>query len=351
MAAAPTIETWSKGTDLRDDASGLYRWPPTCFNPPEQEEFISVTNVLDATFGSELIFVHNWAIADYVRELTQASIDGKSAVMWVGYDDQGNVTEDAELAVKFIQEEDDPIKLLLQPHYIKNAGFRKMRMYADRGSTVHDCLEAYSIGMPSPGSYKEIEDFVESLIVTNKRTCTPEYVVPYAVGLYQFLAEHLPIVSISETAGFNWTLRYAGTLDMRCQLPKVAEGVNFIVDCKTSKETRTSHWFQQAAYSRFEMIGVKGTDKLVEMLPIDRAAVLLIQPNSYKLMLPPEDDPNLEMAWQGFCHATACWHLLERYGRAKTLKPPTIARPTKRQVRGSKFEPKPCPFKIEGIDE
>lgn len=350
MSAAPlTTEHWSTGTDLRDDASGLYKWPPATFNPSAQEEFISVTNVLDATFGSDLIFVHNWAIASYVEELTQASVDGQSAVMWVGYDDQGEVTEDAEQAVKFIQEEGDPIKLLLQPHYIKNAGFRKMRMYADRGSTIHDCLEAYSIGMPSPGSYKEIQEYVADLIVCNKRTCTPEYVTPYAVGLYQFLAEHLPVVSISETAGFNWTLRYAGTLDMRCQLPKIDASAHFLVDCKTSKEARLSHWFQQAAYKKFEYVGIKKTDRLVEMPAVDRAAILLVQPNSYKLVQPPEDDRDLEIAWQGFCHAIAAWHILERYGRAASLKPPTVPRPTKRQVRG-RFEPKPCPFKIEGVD-
>lgn len=342
MSAAPAPDTslnapWSKGTDLRQDDIGVYTWPHPAIDSPTREHFVSVTTVLDAVCGSELIFVHNWWVANAANKLMELHKEGKKALRWEELTDQqtGEVT--------WQQTEVEPASLLCDPHWLKNEGHRMMRIAADRGSTAHDLLQMYGLGMPLPEGQKETAEWCEMTITSLKRSCSVDEALPYCLSLADWLAEEKPEILLCEAPVFNREYGYAGTLDL------VMRWRNRIwtADLKTAKQTRKSHAMQTAAYKHAGFYGIQGTAFEGEIPASDGTLILLCQPGG----VTPREWQDPPLAFESFIHGLMTWSYLNSDELAVTIQKPTAAMPTAERVQRATLGSTPirkaireCPF-------
>lgn len=140
---------------------------------------------------------------------------------------------------------------------IKSAPFKQRDKKADLGTAVHEALEAYLKGVPA-------DDLLN-------RLGTEE--VGYFYGLMDFLDAVSPEVISVESTVFSKVYGYAGTADIIA----VVDGVQTIIDAKTSKDVYTSHGAQIAAYARAELIVVN--DKLEPFRGAEQGIVVCVNPD------------------------------------------------------------------------
>ena len=140
----------------------------------------------------------------------------------------------------------DAIKLL------KGSPYSKRDAAGDRGSAIHAALEAVVKDTPLPEGLTEDED-----------AC--------AAAAMGFLGELGGTFLATELIVFNFTVGYAGTLDLwHC----ADDGTTSIIDWKSSKAVYPDHGVQQAAYANCEycLLGATGKEdswegKLIQWKP------------------------------------------------------------------------------------
>jgi hypothetical protein len=148
------------------------------------------------------------------------------------------------------------------------AGFpdRRRNSSANLGSTIHAAAEAISKGEPL-------------------REDIPENAKPYLVGFEKFVTDFGPRYLYTETAVFNRTFGYAGTLDSIVRIGRTA----WVLDTKTGNRIYPDTALQLAAYARCEFIGREGGEE-VAMPPIKKGGILHLFPNGYSLVPVRIDD-------------------------------------------------------------
>ena len=120
----------------------------------------------------------------------------------------------------------DAIKLL------KGSPYSKRDAAGDRGSAIHAALEAVVDDTPLPDGLTEDED-----------AC--------AAAAMGFLGELGGTFLATELIVFNFTVGYAGTLDL---WHLADDGTTSIIDYKSSKAVYPDHGVQQAAYANAEWV-------------------------------------------------------------------------------------------------
>ena len=131
----------------------------------------------------------------------------------------------------------DALKLL------KGSPYSKRDAAGDRGSAIHAAIEAVVDDTPLPEGLTEDED-----------AC--------AAAAMGFLGELGGTVLATEMIVFNFTVGYAGTLDL---WHLAEDGTTSIIDWKSSKGIYPDHGVQQAAYANAEWVllaaGTTGKDE------------------------------------------------------------------------------------------
>lgn len=111
----------------------------------------------------------------------------------------------------------------------------------------------------------------------------------YVNGFMQFVKDKKPKFLLTETAVFNRTHRYAGTLDIVCKIGRTV----YVVDTKTGNRVYPEVALQLAAYKNGEFVGREGGDT-VSLPNISKGAVLHLKPNDYSLIPARVDDEVFE---------------------------------------------------------
>lgn len=289
---------WSSGTDLRK--AGVYVWPPHMVEAKRRRRYVSVTRVLDDMVAGSLIHVHNWYVAKGAVDLFAAFQRGDPVYKWSGQKEEAWVAE--QIAAS---------DLLNDPHYMKNEGFRQMRIAAARGTLVHDVYGL--IGFQQPEFHRrDILDYAKGQIVDKHLACTIDQAKPYIQSFVNWWDKFRPVVKVGESAVFSNRYRYAGTFDGIWEMDEE----DSIWDIKTSKDAKPSHAMQLAAYKFSDVMAVRGT---LERIPMPHA------PGNLKNLLVGENGcvvkqwRNPEKWFAAFTHLLPPWFLLAQRDKAERL--------------------------------
>lgn len=298
---------WTKGTQLRDK-DGIYRG----LGPGAHLRYPSVTRIIDGLDGMDMIFVHGSYIADYVRELVHLAKEKKPVEIWDCQVDAR--TGEKRWYLIEVQAKD----ALCDKKHISHEGHRRLRKDADRGSVIHELVSQWC-----DGSGLEIADlpgWLEMTICEEKRSCSVSEVLPYAVSALHWLDKHKPKCIHVDSPVYHdgckgecpdgWGL-YAGTLDFIGELG----GRLWLMDFKTSPQSKRAHAMQLAAYRHARWIGLKGSDKRIPMVRVEGVMSVLIQPDK----VTPRDWSSTEDWFKAFRHAAKAFQRLDGSMNVQTL--------------------------------
>lgn len=189
---------------------------------------------------------------------------------------------------------------------VKRCRFRASAEASARGSDVHRVAESINLGTP-----------IEA----------PEGTQPYVDQYMRFLDDHAPTFEAAETAVYNVTYHYAGTLDAIVNV----DGARYVLDMKTTAKppgggARPPYpdvALQLAAYGHAEVVGLDPLrettgsgrryylfDETLDTHPmpeIEGALALVVSPYDYQLVAVRYD----EETWRSFlyCREVARWQL------------------------------------------
>lgn len=216
------------------------------------------------------------------------ALDKPALVYWAA-DETAKAAIDFERTWKAILEEqgrDEALKFLGGARYRRPKG---MRSATELGTVVHAVCEEYAL----TGQRPEVDDEV----------------LPFLDQFDAWLNEFQPSYQATEVCVYHPTYGYAGTADAFLTI----DGVRFIVDYKTSRETHTKGGklrkpypdqvgLQLAAYAHAEMAAVWRPRRMEEKF---RARYYLLGPGEQEMAVPvPEVDAGLAIQiTPGFCHA------------------------------------------------
>lgn len=212
-----------------------------------------------------------WSVTTILKVLNKPALPSWSAKMVAEYV-ANEFTFIAELMEKGMS--DEAVQLM------KGAPWRKKEAAASLGTTVHQAVEAYCMGV----------DFLD--------TAADSHVHHFQRWLEAFK----PKVLETEVTVFNKKYNYAGTLDLLVELePNV-----WCVDVKSGSGVYPEFAMQVAAYANGEFIGRHdGTeDKMPE---VTRGAILHLRPNGYKF-IPVDISPPV---YRSFLHCRELFRFVE----------------------------------------
>jgi len=151
---------------------------------------------------------------------------------------------------------------------------------ADRGSVVHDFIEAVDNG------------------ATPNFDGLPENVKPYVNAFMSFRKDLEPKLVLNECRIVNFTLGYAGRLDRVYEI----KGVNVLADFKTSKDYYPEMGLQLAAYKHAEFTFKQAGSSPTPMVKVDKTMIVLLdQKGNYTLKMvdePIEVFLHLKKVWE-----------------------------------------------------
>jgi len=124
---------------------------------------------------------------------------------------------------------------------LKRAPYRNMSSAGDRGTKVHEAVEAWINGDNEPTA--PVIDDLDLL--------------PYVAGAIQYMNDHVERVWYAEPQLFNRTYQYAGSADLIAELNT---NKTAIIDWKTSKNVYAEHALQLVAYANAEFIAHEGDE-------------------------------------------------------------------------------------------
>lgn len=173
--------------------------------------------------------------------------------------------------------------------YLKNAATRHTEKAASLGDTVHNIVEALSLG---------------------DNPAVPDEVAGYVDGWHQFVADFSPKFIRAEATCFGFVeghageLGYAGTTDFIASI----NGLTVIGDYKTGRSIHTEAALQLSALAHSRFIADEQHAELSAMPDIDGGVVLHLTANGYVLY--PVDifgEP-----WETFSHLRRIWGFHQR---------------------------------------
>lgn len=131
--------------------------------------------------------------------------------------------------------ESDPADAI---RWLKGSPYASRDKAADIGTHVHEAIEAYALGKPTPKWDPKI--------------------APRMQGFMEFIADHQPEYLMAEATVFNATQRYAGTLDSIA----ILNGRTVVMDVKSGKGVYPEVGLQLAAYRFAEFVALPdGSDQ------------------------------------------------------------------------------------------
>ena len=301
-----------RGTSLRDK-DGIYTIPS---RSGELKRYQSVTSIIDSMDGGDMSFIHGSYIASEVGRLVDLHLAGQLAQVWsenkgtgVGWDQPA-----------WLLDEVPAIEALKNHHHIKHSGWRQLRKDADRGSTVHGLISQWCSGSGLDTS--EVPAWVEMTICEEKRSCSVDEVLPYALSALHWLEKVKPRCLHVDCPVFHdgrkgecsdgWGL-YAGTLDFIGYLG----GQLWLIDFKTSRASRRAHGMQLAAYKHARHIYLQGSNEIRPMVRVDGVMSVLIQPDG----VTPRTWSSTQDWFKAFRHAIHAFNRLRGNMNVQTLKP------------------------------
>lgn len=173
--------------------------------------------------------------------------------------------------------------------FLKNAATRHTEAAASLGDTVHNIVEALSLG---------------------QNPDVPEEVSGYVDGWHQFVADFSPTFLRAEATCFGFVdgtpgeLGYAGTADFIATI----NGLTVIGDYKTGRSIHTEAALQLSALAHSRFITNDDHTELSPMMDVDGGVVLHLTANGY--VLHPVDifgEP-----WDSFSHLRRVWNFHQR---------------------------------------
>lgn len=173
--------------------------------------------------------------------------------------------------------------------YLKNAATRHTEAAASLGDTVHNIVEALSLGQ-SPA--------------------VPDEAAGFVAGWHQFVDDFSPTFLRAEASCFGYVdgpageLGYAGTTDFIAQI----NGLTVIGDYKTGRSIHTEAALQLSALAHSRFITNEDHSELSAMPAIDGGVVLHLTATGYVLY--PVDifgEP-----WESFSHLRRVWGFHQR---------------------------------------
>lgn len=237
MSAALTTDrpaiVWQRGVEITQDDQRHYLY--------DGRRYPSVTTVLGPVTG-DFLFMHLKEIEKLVSRLWEEGKTGTKHLRWL------EVTDMSTGEVSWQMTECDPREAMADGAYISKAGLRYLKACADRGTTCHDVLAGYASGEFDHASIDDIATWVGNRIEEEKRSCTAEEAVPYALSLWRWLDKYRPQIFYSEAPVFSDAYQYAGTADMFMYLGDAI----YLVDLKTSDHFNRGWMAQVAAYAHAE---------------------------------------------------------------------------------------------------
>jgi len=222
-----TVPTQSK--QRSNDGPRTYAWPP---QPPHEFEVLSVTSAMKSLNKPFLV---GWA----------AKMAAECAV------------EDHEIIAAWLKKGD----IRSAVDHIKGARFRDSSSKGDRGTIVHQAIEAYIAGKPVD------EDAVRAQLA-EKNVPQKMHKSTFGMinGVMEFLFDHEPEIYWSEATIYNREHGFAGTADVIGKFPIGRSRLPAILDVKTSKSIYNETSMQLTAYGRGEFVGLDdGTE--AKLLP------------------------------------------------------------------------------------
>lgn len=223
---------WQRGAEIAKDDKRNYLY--------QGRKYPSVTTVLGPVTG-DFLFMHLTQIEKLVAQLWEEGRTGVQHERWTEVPDEWGV-------VTWQKTQCDPREAMQDGAYISKAGLRYLKACADRGTTCHDVLEGYASGQLTGASLEDIATWVGNRIEEERRSCTYEEAVPYALSLWRWLDKYRPKIWYSEAPVFNDQHEYAGTADMVMLLGDDL----YLADLKTSDHFNRGWMAQVAAYANAE---------------------------------------------------------------------------------------------------
>ena len=366
-----TQDNWRKGTDLRND-DGIYAWPHQSALAPgqEQEFFVSATTVLNMMAADFRFAEHRFA-ADYTAEIFSgfmAKMGQAVAGICDGLSTGGGISS-REAAAQFARDHFDNalrtatvdcwdkdsrsmqprliVEAIMDKGWMSGAGPRGLNKRANRGSIVHDAVEAWVVATQSGYAPLDPEDpylsdWVATAIFDSKFAIEVDDCIGFVRSALRWLMEHVKVPFLAEAPVFNRTYNYAGTVDLLATL-NGHDGL-WLLDFKSSSSMtpRAQHKIQLAAYKNAQFYGVKdsagrGTGDLEPLPCADRIANVYVFPDKRKAAAGDyrtelrEWQSGIETAFQSFVKLREVWQQ-EYIINAEIGNTATIVKPPKSSV-------------------
>lgn len=151
--------------------------------------------------------------------------------------------------------------------YLKGAAARKREAASERGTWVHDVVEALVLDQPVPD--------------------VPEDVKPYLDRFIDWWCDFTPRPFMSEATVADRTAGWAGTLDLGVYFPTL--GHSAVIDVKTGANLDVWMRVQLSAYRRAKVVFLP-LGRVAAMPKTERAYVLHLMPDAYKMIDVTERD-------------------------------------------------------------
>jgi len=293
------------GTDFRDDELKCYVWPHPFWQRPGDvvEQFPAVSSVLESleSFGKVREVWQSKHTVELGKLANMSGLQCMVSILRSVLIDKKPLNADWRSALLEVinsqrtysrwnheqncMVEVNPLELLLDRQWIEGAGWRELNRVAARGTVVHDAIEEWVYKFVGGGQMIDYDDerqvwqYTLDIIEDERRRRGKFYVEPEACWKHvqqalRWLDMHVKAVHMAETAVFNRTVGYAGTVDLDVEL-KNAEGI-WRIDAKTSSKHYDSHRIQLSAYYYAEFAAIMNANSLEPLTKPDHTANLYI---------------------------------------------------------------------------
>lgn len=240
----------SVGIEASKDTEGS-RWYA---DPYSEDMFASVTTIISMNTSKP------WLGAWQAKLAAEYAVERHDLIAQMLACPPEQVEEEAKLPAPFLAERVRERREGAIDH-IKREANRRREAAADKGTWVHDMVEALVLDAPMPPLPPEVEPFADAFI--------------------QWHVDFSPVYLMAEGTVCNRTYGYAGTADIVAWLPTLKR--TCLIDAKSGVNLDKEMPVQLTAYANAEEVWLPHGQK-APMPKVDMAAVLHLRPEGYKLL-------------------------------------------------------------------
>lgn len=251
--AAPDVILTSVGIEATTDDHGS-RWYA---DPYGDELFASVTTIIGMNTSKP------WLVPWGAKLAAQYAVDRHDLIAAMLACPPEEAEEEAKLPDAFKAQRVRKRRDAAVDH-IKREGAREREAARDRGTWVHDLVEALVLDAPVPDLPPDVEPFADAFI--------------------NWHIDFNPRYLMAEATVCNRTHGYAGTADIVAYLPGLDR--TCLIDAKSGENLDLEMPIQLAAYERAEEVWLP-MGRRAPMPKVDMCAVLHLRPEGYKLIEVP----------------------------------------------------------------